>query len=332
MDTHAETCKSDPTTNRKYQETSDFLLKTCRSILEFVAKEPDTCDDKQQKHLLWIADELNCIIAMIHNFGDNRLTAEEKAKIQIRFSEPQKMESFGTPVGCMAHDINNLLSIIMGCTELQMMKTEETNSLYEYLQNIHIACIRASSLTKQMMLFSRNQPADFKNVNINEVVKDSLKMFKCLIKSNIVLKTNLANNVWPIFADEENISQAIMNLLINARDAMPSGGICTVKTENIELDEKLCTIITNSRPGKFVLLSIVDTGTGLDKDIISHIFEPFFTTKKAGKGTGLGLYIVQKILSLHHGWLNIQSSPTTGTEFKLYLLAFFGNENRNRIL
>ncbi len=247
---------------------------------------------------------------------------EEKIKIQAQLLQAQKMEAIGTLAGGVAHDFNNMLTAIQGYTDLAMMEIDETDPLYRDLKQIHRAAVRAADLTRQLLLFSRKRPMEFTLLNINRMVEDLLKMLDRLISEDIVINTDPQPDIWTVRCDAGNIEQVIMNLAVNARDAMPDGGKLTIKTKNITLDEEDCKLIHEARPGKFICLSVEDTGAGMDKDVIQHIFEPFFSTKETEKGTGLGLSVVYGIVKQHEGWINVYSEPGKGSMFKVYLPAF----------
>jgi CheY-like chemotaxis protein len=201
------------------------------------------------------------------------------------------------------------------------MKVDQTSPLYRDLNQIRLAAGRAASLTRQLLLFSRRQPMELTPCNLNSIFEDLLKMLRRLIGEDITINTDLKADLWTILADAGNIEQVIMNLAVNARDAMTDGGKITIKTENVRLDEEYCKTYTYARPGTFVCLSVEDTGIGMDRETIQHIFEPFFTTKETGKGTGLGLSVVYGIIKQHEGWINVYSEPGQGTTFKIYLPA-----------
>jgi CheY-like chemotaxis protein len=162
---------------------------------------------------------------------------------------------------------------------------------------------------------------EFVSLNLNKTIEDMLKMLLRIIGENIKIRKSFKSDLWTIQADEGNLQQLIMNLAVNARDAMPEGGILSIKTENIEINETYCHKYSYAKPGQYVCLSIKDTGTGMNKDILSHIFDPFFTTKEIGKGTGLGLSVVYGIIKQHEGWINVKSEPGKGSIFKVYLKA-----------
>jgi PAS domain S-box-containing protein len=246
---------------------------------------------------------------------------EEKKKIQAQLLRAQKLEAMGTLAGGVAHDFNNLLTAIRGYAELAMLQVGRKDPLYKDLKEIVLAVERASELTSKLLLFGRKQPVALSPVNINGTVEDLLELVKSLIGEGIKIKTDLERGLWAASADEGSIEQVLMNLAVNARDAMHGGGKLTIKTENVTLDEEGSKAIPESRPGKFVLISVADTGAGMDKDTFRHIFEPFFTTKGVGRGTGLGLSVVYGIVKQHEGWINVKSEPGKGSTFNVYLPA-----------
>ncbi len=252
---------------------------------------------------------------------DRRQAEEEKGKIQAQLLQAQKMEAVGTLAGGVAHDFNNLLTAIRGYIDLVMMKVDESEPFYRNLKQIRNASMRAADLTRQLLLFSRKQPMEFIHLNINRTIDDLLKMLNRLIGEDIAIRTYLEPDIWMVRADPGSIEQVIMNLAGNARDAMPDGGSLTIRTENVLLDEEYCKVILEARPGRFVCLSVEDTGAGMNKKTVQHIFEPFFTTKEAGKGTGLGLSVIYGIVKQHEGWINVSSKPGLGTVFRVYLPA-----------
>ncbi len=261
------------------------------------------------------------VVVVSRDITKRKHAEEEKERIQAQLIQAQRMEAIGLLAGGVAHDFNNLLTVIQGYIDLAIAKINDEDLLYGDLTQIRLAAACAANLTHQLLLFSRKQPTEFTSININGTVDDLLKMLKRLINENIVIGADLDPNLWTVRANVGNIEQVVMNLAVNARDAMHKGGRLTLKTENIILDKSLCKATPAARPGKFVCLSVADTGVGMDKETIQHIFEPFFTTKKAGKGTGLGLSVAYGIVQKHNGWISVYSEPGQGSTFKMYLPA-----------
>jgi len=252
------------------------------------------------------------------------VTKRKEAERQAREAEAQllraqKMEALGLLASGVAHDFNNVLTAIQGTAELALMEVPEDSPIHETLRRILAACKRGASLARQLLLFSRKQPVKPKPLNINRTIENLLKMLERLIGENIKINAELEPALWTVTADEGGIEQVLMNLVVNARDAMPNGGTITIKTENIVLTADDVEIIPNATPGRFVRLSVSDTGVGMDKKTLERIFEPFFTTKREGKGTGLGLAVVYGVVRQHNGWINVYSEPGRGTTFKIYL-------------
>jgi CheY-like chemotaxis protein len=231
------------------------------------------------------------------------------------------MQSIGILAGGVAHDFNNLLLAMQGYVEISMRKLENTHPIYKNLAKIHSTISKAANLVRQLLLFSRKQPLNIISINLNTIVSNIAQMLQRMIGENITVSLDLHPDLWFIQADKSKIEQIILNLAVNARDAMPEGGILNIKTENIHISDELVSRIPNSRQGQFICLTITDSGTGIDKQTLIHIFEPFFTTKEAGKGTGLGLSVVYGIVKEHNGWINAESEVDKGTTFKIYFPA-----------
>jgi CheY-like chemotaxis protein len=204
---------------------------------------------------------------------------------------------------------------------MAMMHVKEEDPLYADLKQIHLVAGTAANITRQLLLFSRKQPVELISLNINRTIKTMLEMFKAFMGENVSISTEQEANLSTVEADKGNMEQVIMNLVVNAREAMPNGGKITIKTENVALSGEDCKGIPEARPGKFVCLSVIDTGVGMEKAVIPNIFEAFFTTKGDGKGTGLGLSVVYGIIKRHNGWISLCSEPGQGSIFKVYLPA-----------
>ncbi len=246
----------------------------------------------------------------------------ERKRLEDQLRQTAKMEAIGQLAGGVAHDFNNLLTIITGYTELLLHHLDESFLYRKDLEEIKKAGDQATSLVRRLLAFSRRQVLQPKVLDLNIVISGTAKMLRRLIGEDIELETFLATQLAPVKVDPTQIEQIIINLVVNARDAMPQGGKLTLRTENVTLDEDFCRWIPELRPGRFVCLSIEDTGVGMDKEIIQHIFEPFFTTKEPGVGTGLGLSVVYGIVKQHEGWIDVSSKPGQGSTFKVYLPAF----------
>ncbi|HED00829.1 MAG TPA: PAS domain S-box protein [Proteobacteria bacterium] len=276
-------------------------------------------EDEGGRRIAWVS--------VVSDISERKQAEKEKEMMQAQLLQAQKMEAIGTLAGGVAHDFNNALTGIQGYTELAMTKTDEADPLYRYLIQIQRSSMRAASLARQLLLFSRKQPMEFVPLNISRVVEGLLKMLHRLIGEDIEIVTDLAPDLWTVRADVGNIEQVIMNLVVNARDAMPHGGKLTIQTKNVIVDKECCTGMTCAMPwpevrlGQYACLSVADTGTGIDKAVLERIFDPFFTTKRPGEGTGLGLSTTYGIVGQHGGCIAVHSEPGQGSIFYIYLPA-----------
>jgi two-component system cell cycle sensor histidine kinase/response regulator CckA len=244
----------------------------------------------------------------------------ERRVLENQFRQAQKMEAVGRLAGGVAHDFNNLLMVISGYTELLLEHTRKNNPLYPKIEAIHQATDRATTLTRQLLAFSRKQLLELKVVDLNIIVEDMERLLRPLIGENIELETQLATDLGRTRADAGQIEQVLMNLVVNSKDAMPNGGKITIQSANAKLNnEDVRREYTYIQPGLYVVLSVTDTGEGMDKETQLRIFEPFFTTKEKGKGTGLGLSTVYGIIKQSGGYVLVESEPRQGTTFRIYL-------------
>ena len=243
----------------------------------------------------------------------------ERRALEDQFRQAQKMEAVGRLAGGVAHDFNNLLTVISGYAEVMLTEISAGDPLYEKGRAIQQAADRATTLTRQLLAFSRKQLLELKVVDINAIVRDMERLLSPLIGENVEFVTLLAPEAAHTRADAGQIEQVLMNLVVNAKDAMPNGGKLTIQTQNTVVDENHRRGQQFIRPGNYVMLSVSDTGTGMDKETQSRIFEPFFTTKEKGKGTGLGLSTVYGIVKQSGGYVIVQSEPGRGSSFHIYL-------------
>ena len=243
----------------------------------------------------------------------------ERRKLELQFRQAQKMESIGTLAGGIAHDFNNLLTVILSYSSSLTEELAKDSRHCRAADQIHQAAERGAALTRQMLAFSRQQVFQLRVVNLNDIIRNLLKMLQRIIGEHIEIKAALAEDLRAVKADPGQLEQVLMNLSVNARDAMPKGGRLTLETRNIELDEAFVRQHVGSSRGPHVLLTVSDTGTGMDGATLARIFEPFFTTKGAGQGTGLGLAMVYGVVKQSGGSICVYSELGSGTIFKIYL-------------
>lgn len=243
----------------------------------------------------------------------------ERRRLEAQLAQSQRLEVIGKLAGGIAHDFNNLMTAILGYASLILSRVTADEQLKGDLNEIRKAGERAASLTKQLLAFSRKQTIRTENMNLNSLISDMDKMLHRVIGEDIQLSLLFEPELKNIEIDPVQIEQVVINLVINARDAMPKGGRIIIKTENVKVDEKYCKDIGEARPGEFISLTVSDTGIGMGQNVLEHLFEPFFTTKDFGKGTGLGLAMAYGIIKQHKGWITVQSKLDEGSEFKVYL-------------
>jgi len=267
-----------------------------------------------------ILPDENYMVSTVWDVTARKKAEEEHDKLQAQLLQAQKMDAIGQLAGGVAHDFNNLLTSIIGNVELALFDIDRDEPLYEILQEVKGSGEKASLLTRQLLAFSRKQILQPEVLDLNEVLPDISKMIRRIIGEDIELETVLAPDLARVEADPGQLEQVILNLAINARDAMPNGGKLVIETANADLDQSYSQ--SHGRlvsPGPYVLLAISDTGAGISPEIQSQVFEPFFTTKEKGKGTGLGLSTVYGIVKQSSGYIWVYSEIGAGTTFKMYL-------------
>ena len=261
--------------------------------------------------------ELFCIDIDI---SKRKQAEEEQGRLQTQLIQAQKMESVGRLAGGVAHDFNNMLGVIIGYTYMAIEATEPSSSLHQNMLLVMEAAQRSANITRQLLAFARKQPVSPKIINLNEIIEQGmLQMLRRLIGENIYLAWNPKTNLWKVKIDSSQLDQLLVNLCVNARDAIHGVGTITIETDKVMLDELFCTNHFGATPGEHVVLSVKDDGGGMDPEILKNIFEPFFTTKAFGQGTGLGLATVYGIVKQNNGFIDVVSTPSFGTTFSIYL-------------
>jgi two-component system cell cycle sensor histidine kinase/response regulator CckA len=244
----------------------------------------------------------------------------ERKRIESQFLRAQRMESIGTLAGGIAHDLNNILSPILMSIDMLRLKLNDEGS-QQYLKMLHTSAERGADMIKQVLSFARGVQGERIPIDTKYLIKDVVKILKDTLPKSIAIKFNLPDKLSPVSADATQVHQVLMNLCVNARDAMPQGGELTIKAENIVLDENYARMHLEAKPGRYVMITIIDTGMGIPPETLNKIFEPFFTTKEMGKGTGLGLSTALTIVRSHGGFVNVYSEIGKGSQFSFYLPA-----------
>jgi two-component system cell cycle sensor histidine kinase/response regulator CckA len=268
-----------------------------------------------------IRDEHSSLKGVVLVFRNITERKELEKKVQLY----QKSEAIETLARGVANDFNNNMTSIQLGIDLSLMEIDPDDPAFsgiqKHMKEIHQNAAHAADLARQLLMFSRKHPMNPKSLSINTLIKQSSSTLKQLTGQNIHISTVLEPDLWNTLADQVTIERVILNLVLNAREAMPSGGVLTIKTVNSEINEAMCQDMTNTRPGKFICLMIQDTGAGMKKETIEHIFEPFFSTKGPDKSKGLGLSVVDGIIKQHKGWITVETVVDQGTTFKVYLPA-----------
>ncbi|MGC9026898.1 MAG: GAF domain-containing protein [bacterium] len=281
-------------------------------VLNMYASEADAFGEEEQRLLEEFANDVAYGIMM-------QRTKTENQRLQAQLLQSQKMEAMGQLAAGIAHDFNNILTAITGYGTMLYNKLKDDKELGSYIKQILDASEKALELVQELLTFSRKHDIDLKPLDINQLITRLSGLLKRLLGKHVVMNTELADMPLTIMGNKNKLEQVLMNLVDNANDAMPQGGVLTISTGAIEMDEEFIRAHGFGRKAGFALIKIADTGTGIEKDNLDKIFEPFFTTKPVGKGTGLGLSVVYGIIKQHNGYIDVSSEPGKGTTFFIYL-------------
>jgi PAS domain S-box-containing protein len=258
------------------------------------------------------------VVGVGRDITDRRQSEIERKLLENQLIQAQKMEAVGTLAGGISHDFNNLLQGILGYTQILLIDRNPDDADYARLKEVERAALRASELTQQLLTFSRKVESKVRPVDLNQQVREIHRILERTIPKMIDIEMSLHEDLYTINADPAQLEQIVMNLCLNARDAMPDGGRLVLETRNATLNESYCKRHMDCLPGEYVLLSISDNGCGMDAETLQRVFEPFYTTKRIGKGTGLGLSMVYGIIKSHRGHVVCKSEPGEGTRFEIY--------------
>ena len=288
-------------------------------LIETVHIAKDGRRVKKEMHSVYISfNDVEYICGFGQDITERKQAEEERLKLQEQLAQSQKMESVGRLAGGIAHDFNNMLGVIIGQTELALMRSEKPDEVYSSLKEIEKAARRSADLTSQMLAFARKQAVTPRVIDLNDTITGMISMLRRLIGENIDLEWVPGSSVWNIKVDPTQIDQVLANLCVNSRDAISGNGRVTIQTDNVIIDERWFGGKVGVLPGEYVKLTVKDTGTGFAPEILEHVFEPFFTTKEIGKGTGLGLAMVYGIIKQNNGFIDVQSKEGEGACFMVY--------------
>jgi PAS domain S-box-containing protein len=314
----------------KYQNVWDAFQKSAKEGLPASFENPILTKAGLERFILWRNTEVlqDGVFVGSISYG---IDITRRKQLEKQLLQSQKMEAIGQLAGGVAHDFNNMLSVILGHSELIKSGLPADHPLLENILEIEKAGFHSKDITRQLLAFSRKQIIAPKTINLNQLITNTRKTLLQLIGENIDLRFIPEQDLWKVRFDPSQVDQILINLAVNARDVMPYEGKLTIETSNIYLDEIYCGSHSECRPGHYVLLMVSDDGAGMDKETLSHVFEPFFTTKDVGKGTGLGLATVYGIVKQNGGFVNVYSEPEKGTTFKIYIPRIMDEVEEKRI-
>ena len=301
------------------------LLKTLQEKGKVSGMEI-TCRDKDGNpiHCLFNCElvsigDTHRLLALMEDISERKRAESEKDRLEEQLRQAQKMEAIGTLAGGIAHDFNNILGAIYGYSEVALQAAKDERDNAAELMGILKAAQRAKGLVSQILTFSRKVEVELESLDLNRQIESAVDMLGRTLTKMIRIETKLADDLRPVKANATQMEQIILNLATNAQDAMPEGGVLSIETQQLDLDEEYCKQHLGVSAGFYVLLQVSDTGQGMDESTREHIFEPFYTTKGVGKGTGLGLSTVYGIVKNHGGHISCYSDPGLGTTFKIFL-------------
>ena len=305
-------------------------------LLEGVIHGYETQLYRQDHEKLWVsisaylvrdaAGEPLHIESMVSDISDRKLAEQEKGKLFQQLVQAQKLDAVGKLAGGVAHDFNNMLAVILGRTQLALMKIQPNEKHYKAFVEIQNAAEHSANLTRQLLAFARKQTVAPQVIDLDQTITGTFNMLRRLIPEDIELIYSPAEDLWPVFIDPDQGSQVLTNLCLNGRDAIHGNGRICIETQNVSFDAAYCDNYPDFLPGDYVCLSVSDNGTGMDKEALQHIFEPFYTTKGLGEGTGLGLATVYGIIKQNSAYINVYSEPGQGTIFNIYLPKYQGED------
>jgi PAS domain S-box-containing protein len=305
-----------------FQRDMELLESPGKQSYEYSLKEKDG----RMRQLIFnkatiidIHGKIEGMIGVISDITERKKAEEERECLQDQLLQAHKMESIGRLAGGVAHDFNNMIMVILGNTDIVMEEMGLSHPLYPNLEEILKSAQRSADLTRQLLAFARKQTISPKVLDLNDMVSGMLKMLQRLIGEDVDLAWKPATALWQVRMDPSQIDQILVNLSVNARDAITGVGKMTIETGNVVFDKAYCAAHVGFIPGEYVLLAVSDTGCGMEEEALECLFEPFYTTKEVGKGTGLGLATVYGIVKQNHGFINVYSEPGQGTAFKIYL-------------
>jgi PAS domain S-box-containing protein len=307
---------------RVNQALTDALKGTAEYDLQYRVQCPDGQEKviDAQGEVLRDADGVPILMrGTVHDITERRQAEAERERLEEQLRQAQKLESIGRLAGGVAHDFNNLLTVINGYSDFLLEQMQEQDPLRSSLVEVRKAGERAADLTRQLLAFSRKQVVEPRPVNLNTLILDSREMLGRVVREDIEIVTELEPNPSEVMADPGRLHQVLLNLVVNARDAMPGGGRLTLRTSRLHLDPAAASLFPGAIPGFYAVLEVSDTGAGMSEEIQQRVFDPFFTTKGPGEGTGLGLSTVYGIVRQAGGWIKVESSPGMGATFRIGL-------------